>query len=430
MSEMKNSHSVDTAAPAQLPAPGADGIERVLALARKHLQMDMAFLGEFSEGRQIVRWLGGTFGDMPPEAGFSVPLSETFCRLMVAGEIPNAVPDTTAHPALAALRSTPGGDIASYVGVPVRLRDGTLYGSFCCISRDPTPVGSGDVRALNLLAELLTAQVEAEREVEAMRRRIGAILEGQQIETALQPVVQLATGRVLGVEALSRFGAAGPPDVVFDEAHRAGLGERLETMAVSHAWHALGILDPAQYLAVNLTPQVAMALADVTVVEEHVDVPWAQVVVEITEHAAVDCYARLRRSLAPARALGLRLAIDDAGAGYASLHHVVELRPDIIKIDRSLVDNMATDSSRRSVVNAFVALAADLGATTVAEGVERPADLRVAFELGVGAAQGYLLGRPSTDRGQVGTWLSAGVPLPWSGGGARLAAQRRPGDGI
>jgi EAL domain-containing protein (putative c-di-GMP-specific phosphodiesterase class I) len=92
----------------------------------------------------------------------------------------------------------------------------------------------------------------------------------------------------------------------------------------------------------------------------------------------------------------LRIAVDDAGAGYASLHHIVELQPDFIKIDRSLVHGVADDHARRVAVSAFVLLSLDLGATIVAEGVERPSDRSALCDLGVHAAQGYLLGRPST----------------------------------
>ena len=138
-------------------------------------------------------------------------------------------------------------------------------------------------------------------------------------------------------------------------------------------------------------------------------------VLEITEHAAVESYSELRSSLQAVREQGLRLAIDDAGAGYASLKHVVELAPDIIKIDRSLVDGVSADRARRSVVSAFVLLALDLGATVVAEGVECRADVLQAVEdLGVDAAQGYLLARPSTSRLQLTKWQAAG-PQPQHG---------------
>ena len=140
--------------------------------------------------------------------------------------------------------------------------------------------------------------------------------------------------------------------------------------------------------------------------------PWRRLVLEITEHAVVDRYGELRERLAPLRERGLRVAIDDAGAGYASLHHIVELAPDLIKVDASLVHGVADDRARRVAVSAFVLLALDLGATVVAEGVERPTDLATLVELGVDAVQGYLLARPTTDPQQLSTWANTDFAVP------------------
>ena len=119
---------------------------------------------------------------------------------------------------------------------------------------------------------------------------------------------------------------------------------------------------------------------------------------------AIMAYADLRDELEQLRDCGLRLAVDDAGAGYASLRHVIELRPDIVKIDRSLIHGVADDFARQVAVSAFVSVARDLEATVVAEGVELGADRDALRELGVQAAQGFLLGRPSTDPGAVSGW--------------------------
>jgi EAL domain-containing protein (putative c-di-GMP-specific phosphodiesterase class I) len=105
------------------------------------------------------------------------------------------------------------------------------------------------------------------------------------------------------------------------------------------------------------------------------------------------------------RERGLRVAVDDAGAGYASLRHVLELRPDFIKVDRSLIHGISSDHARRVAVSGFLSLALDLGSTVVAEGVERAADLSAVRELGLHAAQGYLLGRPTTSLDGLTRWI-------------------------
>jgi EAL domain-containing protein (putative c-di-GMP-specific phosphodiesterase class I) len=249
-------------------------------------------------------------------------------------------------------------------------------------------------------------ELKAEQDRASERARIERLIDDDRLEIALQPIVDLRSGYVAGAEALSRFpGEFGPPDAVFGAAHRVGVGSALEWVAARRAFETLPLLAPGAYLAINLAPSVAIELAGVSM--ETPDLPVDRLVVEITEHAAVENYAVLRDSLATARERGLRLAIDDAGAGYASLQHVVELAPDLIKVDRSLVDGVAEDSARRSVVRAFVSLAADLDAVVVAEGVELEADLDTVRSLGVDAAQGYLFARPSTDRAAPREWMAS-----------------------
>jgi EAL domain-containing protein (putative c-di-GMP-specific phosphodiesterase class I) len=382
------------------------GLHRILHLARRHLDMDLAFLTEFTDGKQIYRGLAGdaaSFGLQPDDA---VPVTETYCRLMTAREIPNAIADTAAVPLVRDLRVTGLVGIGSYVGVPVHLPDGSLYGSLCTVSHTTQPVDERDAKFLRMLAELLAVELKAEQDRASERARIERLIDDDRLEIALQPIVDLRFGDVAGAEALSRFpGEFGPPDAVFGAAHRVGVGSALEWVAARRAFETLPLLAPGAYLAINLAPSVAIELAGVSM--ETPDLPVDRLVVEITEHAAVENYAVLRDSLATARERGLRLAIDDAGAGYASLQHVVELAPDLIKVDRSLVDGVAEDSARRSVVRAFVSLAADLDAVVVAEGVEREADLDTVRSLGVDAAQGYLFARPSTDRAAPREWMAS-----------------------
>jgi EAL domain-containing protein (putative c-di-GMP-specific phosphodiesterase class I) len=169
-------------------------------------------------------------------------------------------------------------------------------------------------------------------------------------------------------------------------------------------------LRPGQFLALNLSPEALVELAHRANLRE--DLPLGQLVIEVTEHSVVDSYAALHRELGPLRARGLRIAVDDAGAGYASLRHVLELRPDFIKVDRSLIHGISDDHARRVAVSAFLSLALDLGATVVAEGVEREADLTTVGELGLHAVQGFLLGRPTSDQRVLSQWIGSQRKLP------------------
>jgi EAL domain-containing protein (putative c-di-GMP-specific phosphodiesterase class I) len=387
------------------------GTRRVLELARRHLGMEVAFLAEFSQGTQIIRGLAGDAASFGFQPHGGLPLAETYCQRMVDGDIPHAVPDTDAEPGLRELAVTHEAGIGSYVGVPVRLADGSVYGSLCTVSHTAQAVDEKDARLLHLLAEMLVTEVQHDRERAAARDHIHELLIDERLEIALQPIVDIRTGHLLGVEALSRFPAGhGPPAPVFKNAHAVGLGGALERLAVTRAVDLLPLLGPQMYLAINLSPDVAIGLATL---EFETEVPLDRLVLEITEHAAVENYAALRDSLVDVRRQGLRLAIDDAGAGYASLHHIVELGPDLIKIDRSLIDGMAGDSARRSVVKVIATLASDLGATVVGEGVEAHADLEAARHLGIAAVQGYLVARPSTNHAELHQWRHE---PPWLAG--------------
>jgi len=261
---------------------------------------------------------------------------------------------------------------------------------------DPT-LGERDVAFMTILAELIANDLDEMRRQEQLHDALTELIDAEDIEIAFQPIVDLRSGACLGVEALSRFPEPfDSPEDLFADADGVGLSLELERLAIREAWHGLEWLGPEQFLAFNVSPDALLELGRRA--QLRTDLPVSQVGVEVTEQSVVRCYDDLRDVVAPLRAEGLRVAVDDAGAGYASLQHIVELRPDFIKVDRSLVHGVADDHVRRVAVSAFVLVSQDLGATVIAEGVERPRDLAVLCDLGVHAAQGYLLGRASTRR--------------------------------
>ena len=371
-------------------------VARMVELARRHLGMDVAYIAALESDEQVMQVVDGD-ASMGMAVGTSTPLTSTYCAAVVRGDLPNLVPDSHADPVARGLGATQTFGVGSYIGVPLTFADGTLYGTFCCVSRGARPdLVERDVDFMTMLAALLVEELEARLARDRSRERIERLIAAGSVDVALQPIVELATGRCIGMEGLSRFPAGfGPPDVVFGAAHEVGLGADLEHLAVRSVLAMLPELPEHLYLALNLAPAVALALA--TTVADDPDVQWHRLVLEITEHAIVASYSELREVLQPLRDKGLRIAIDDAGAGYASLQHVIEMRPDIIKIDRSLIDGLARDPARRSVVSGFVLLAFELGATVLAEGVETAEDLYAARRLGVTSAQGYVIDRPSVD---------------------------------
>jgi EAL domain-containing protein (putative c-di-GMP-specific phosphodiesterase class I) len=389
---------------------GEGHIDRLVRLAHEHLGMEVVCVAEFTGGKQVYRAISGDAASFGMKLDDGPRLESTYCSLMVDEKIPNVIPDSSQDSRVRDFPPTQSAGIGAYVGVPLYLPDGELYGSFCGLSHTPeTNLNARDVHFMTLLGAFVADELAKDRRRRTRHQAISDILTTSDLQIALQPVVHLQTGRCLGMEALARFPGDRRPDEVFDSADRVGLRHELETLAAVEAFARLRLLGEDQVLGINLSPNVAYALAPRGA---PADRPLHRLMLEITEHAVVDNYPMIRKRLQPMRERGLRLAIDDAGAGYASLRHVIELQPDIIKIDRSLITGIDNDQARRSAVTTFVLLALDIGAQVLAEGVETLAELDVVTSLGVDAAQGYLLGRPSTDLEQIARWATAPTLLP------------------
>jgi len=225
-------------------------------------------------------------------------------------------------------------------------------------------------------------------------RRVTEMLE-HGVDVALQPIIDLDRGEVVSVEALARFSDGRSPDEWFAEAASVGLNQALELAAVRSALGRLGELPAGTRLAVNVSAATA---ASPELAELLDGVPAGRVVLEITEHVAVADYVALAGALEGLRARGVHIAVDDAGAGFASMRHVLRLHPDVVKLDISLVRGIDADPAHRALVSALVSFARETHTSLVAEGIETAAELEAARALGVGCAQGFHLGRPEQER--------------------------------
>lgn len=246
---------------------------------------------------------------------------------------------------------------------------------------------------LQLELERATSSVEVAAPDSGAHARIRAALEPGAIRCQYQPIYSLVTGDLAAVEALARFSLTPvrPPDRWFAEAHTVGLGVELELAAVEAALRGADELPFEVPLTLNVSPSVLLRPELLDLVAS---APEQLLVVEVTEHAAVEDYQRLCDAISALRERGVRLAIDDAGAGFASMRHIVRLVPDVIKLDMTLTRDIHLDPVRRSLAASLVSFAEQIGALLVAEGVEQSEELTTWQELGAHAAQGYLLGRP------------------------------------
>ena len=371
-------------------------IQTVLTMRRERFGMDAAFVSEFADGNRILRHVSTASSDSPIRSGRFDALDESYCQLVVDGRLPEYIRDARSNHAAMRLAVTAELPVATHLSVPIRTRMGRLFGTLCCFShtvRDD--VTEADLGLLRPLAEFIGALLELEEtdnaENSAARARSERVLSKGGLTMAFQPIVQIGSRIPAGYEALARFYDQRPPDVWFAEARHSGLGPDLEVMAVVNGIEDFKASGLDGYVSVNLSPdslEFAETLDSLTAVASD------RLVIEITEHAAIRDPGFLRSRLAEFRAAGGRLAIDDMGTGFSGLSHLVQLNPDIIKIDRSLVTGIAHGNVQHALIHALSTFCAEVGTDLVAEGVETDAESAMLEELGVPLGQGYLYARP------------------------------------
>ena len=206
---------------------------------------------------------------------------------------------------------------------------------------------------------------------------IRAMIADREWETHFQPIVDLRSGDAIGTEALSRFSdrSLRAPDEWFAEAAEVGLGIDLEVAALDSALEQLPQLPSGLYLSLNASVETIMSDDFESRLD---DVPAERIVLELTEHTEVTDYANFAQGLESLRSQGVRLAVDDTGAGFSSLQHVLNLRPDIIKLDVGLTRGIDRDPARRALGRALLTFGLDAyDASIVAEGIETEGELEV-----------------------------------------------------
>lgn len=243
------------------------------------------------------------------------------------------------------------------------------------------------------LNERMAADREAAAEHARRRQRIERALAPGAFTMVFQPVADLSTGEVVGVEALARFACEPrrPPNEWFAEADDIGRGTELELAAIAAALDRIGELPGSAFLAVNASPATATSPELDALFTR---LPAERLVVELTEHTRVGDYDALLAALERLRGRGVRIAVDDTGAGYAGFQHLLRLRPQILKLDTTLTRGIDADPVRRSLAAALVTFATEIGAIIIAEGVEISGELTTLQRIGIPWGQGYHLARP------------------------------------
>ena len=375
----------------------SDRIDRILATVRDHLGMEIAFVSRYVEGAQREFTHISTDLPIPHKPGLREPQAESFCYHILEGRLPELIHDAADYPLAQTLPITNALPVGCHLNVPLRLSSGEVYGSFCCLSRaaDRT-ITERDMGVIRAFAALAIEQIESELESDLQHARINAAIDGLIERRALaivhQPIFAFDHVRPVGVECLARFPDAAErgPDRWFADAETVGRGFELEMLAIRLALQTQAQLPASAYFSINASPATVMQPEFFEAVRPFTR---ERLVIEVTEHHQIDdlpALARQLKQLSP----HARIAIDDVGAGHSGLQQIVELAPDIIKLDMSLTRNIDRDPVRNALGLAMVDFARHIGAKVLAEGIETQAELDALKALGVDLGQGYLLGRP------------------------------------
>lgn len=246
-------------------------------------------------------------------------------------------------------------------------------------------------------------RAELERSVDEFLSR------GHAPELYFQPIVDLGRVRVVGYELLSRFGRfpTATPDEWFAAATRIGRDDELDALVIERAIAVRDRLPPNHFLSVNISPGGLLAERVRAVLS---GASLHRMVFELTEHDAVHDYDLLSRAITDVRRMGGFVAVDDAGAGYSNLQHILQIRPDFVKLDRALIAGLQTDEAKSALVEMFGNFTSRIDTWLIAEGIEDHGELRRLQQLGVPLGQGYLLGMPGTEMGTLDPAFEATLP--------------------
>ncbi len=385
----------------------------LLRTARKSLHMPVAFLTRMDGTTQHLEVVDTRVPVLVQE-GAKVAQETSFCQKIIDGELPAVMDDVKKYPLAMSLPSARIPRIRSYVSTPVTLSDGSLYGTFCAFGfTSDKELTTRDEALMKVLASAASVIIEPEIR-ERQRRddidgRLDPLVAAGGPTVVLQPIVDLSTGDRVGAEALSRFPAdwGKGPDVVFEEAHSIGRGHEVELLALARAAEHLEVVDG--YVAMNVSPQTLLTPEFAALLHT---LPLPRVLLELSEHDQVEDYDALIGALLPFRAAGMRLAIDDVGAGFSSLRHIVVTAPDVIKMDRSIVSGLHTDPVLTKLVESLVTFGHGCGVTVVAEGIETAQEAAALHDLGVDLGQGWHFGRPGPPEALLPVTPAVPRPVP------------------
>lgn len=377
-------------------------ITQALNSVRNHLDMDFSYLSEFSGDDIVFREVSHIDELAIVRPGDRMEQHRTYCSKVASGALPQLIQDTSEYSSAQDIQVTHEIPIRSHISVPIKRRNGDLHGMFCCFSRKPNPtLNQRDLDIVTMFAGIVSHtindQLEADEARKDARDEISELIESDGLETFLQPVVSLRDNRPVAFEALTRFEKEPHrgPLWWFDKATKADMQVTLEMEAIERAIRLLPRIPEPIYLSVNASPLTMSSVRFLNAMEK---IPPNRMFVELTEHEEIAETAALMSVIGTLRRNRIGIAVDDVGAGYAGLSTILRLNPNVLKLDRSLVDGIHKDKAKQSLTTAMLEFAHQMGAFLIAEGVEEVTDDMMLRSLGARLGQGYLYSRPASAR--------------------------------
>lgn len=386
---------------AAIPAAHAGAREEIgdmLEALRARLDMDVAFVSRQIGSTHRIFTHVAARGRAPLMSGDHNANDNSLCWLVIQGKLPERVTDTSLYENAMCLPVVDQLNVRSHFSVPLRRRDGRVHGSLCCFSYRPRPdIDERDMQVLRSVAAIVSDQIEGRIELEERGeeagREIARLMAADDIAIIHQPIYDLTDWHLIGHECLMR-NKADPersPLELLERARTAGKTLELELHVARKALATLDRAHPERFIAINVSPATLTSQALAALIPEGLE---ARLVIELNQQETAPQQAAVRQAIEAWKARAW-VAVNSAGAGFAGLQTLVDLGPDIVKIDRDFLGGLAADPARRALVKALVQFASETGVTLIAQGVETREDLQALRELGVRFAQGYILGKPA-----------------------------------
>jgi len=389
---------IPAAADAPSAADARQEIGDMIEALRAHLDMDVAFVSRQVGGTHRIFTHVAARGVAPLASGDLNPNENSLCWLVIEGKLPECVTDTSLYEAAMCLPIVDAINVRSHFSVPMRRRSGQIHGSLCCFSYRPRPdIGERDMQMIRSVAQIVSDQIESRIELEERGEDAAAEIARLIVDDALtvihQPIYDLTDWHLIGHECLMRHKTSPElsPRVLLDQARAAGRTLELELHVARKALATLDPEHPERFIAINVSPETLASPALGKVIPEGLA---SRLVIELNHQDTARDAGAIKEAI---RVLKERawVAVSSDGVGFAGLQALVDLGPDIVKIDPAFLAGIAADPARCALVKALVQFAAETGVTLIAQGVETRADLQALREMGVRFAQGDVLGKPA-----------------------------------